>query len=199
MDSINTEYGKLSIEAKESISIKQSTDADFEAVSNKNKELQSFTDETSKINKDLIEENKSIRDWANYKDVENKNLVIRLEELKSSEIKIREWMGKMENKDSQSTISKNSLGDKISTQQKVLTGMNKTLDDMMKEMAYITKLNREYKKELAKPTYTSMSTIASQEGFVMPNGKENLRTHNLGNYKPTMLKFKTGEEVKNGR
>ena len=63
--------------------------ADFEAISNKNKELQSFTDETSKINKELIEDNKTLRDWANYKDIENKELVIQLEELKSVETKLR--------------------------------------------------------------------------------------------------------------
>ena len=199
LDSINNNYDKLSIEAKEAISRKQSTDADFEAISNKNKELQSFTDETSKINKRVIEENKTLRDWANYKDVENKELLVQLEELKIIETKLREWMGKMETKDSNTTLSKNSLENKVSTQQKVITDMSNTLDDMMKEITYIAKLNREYRKELAKPTYTSMSAIASQEGFVMPNGKENIRTHNLGNYKPTMLKFKTKEEIKNGR
>ena len=192
-------YNNLSIEAKEAISRKQSTDADFEAISNKNKKLQSFTDETSKINNRLIEENKTLRDWANYKDVENKELLVQLEELKTIEAKLREWMGNMEIKDSQNSSSKNSLETKVSTQQKVITDMSKTLDDMMKEMAYIAKLNREYKKELIKPTYSSMSAIASQEGFVMPNGKENIRTHNLGNYKPTMLKFKKKEETKNGR
>tara|TARA_R110001583_G_scaffold143113_1_gene295201 strand:+ start:358 stop:1374 length:1017 start_codon:yes stop_codon:yes gene_type:complete len=199
LDSINNNYNNLSIEAKEAISRKQSTDADFEAISNKNKKLQSFTDETSKINNRLIEENKTLRDWANYKDVENKELLVQLEELKTIEAKLREWMGNMEIKDSQNSSSKNSLETKVSTQQKVITDMSKTLDDMMKEMAYIAKLNREYKKELIKPTYSSMSAIASQEGFVMPNGKENIRTHNLGNYKPTMLKFKKKEETKNGR
>ena len=44
-----------------------------------------------------------------------------------------------------------------------------------------------------------MAAIASQEGFVMPNGKENTRTQNLGTYKPTMLKFKRKEETQNGR
>ena len=183
----------------EAVSRKQSAEAEFEAISNKNKELQSFTDETSKINKRVIEENKTLRDWANYKDVENKELLVQLEELKTIETKLREWMGKMETKDSNTTLSKNSLENKVSTQQKVITDMSNTLDDMMKEITYIAKLNREYRKELAKPTYTSMSAIASQEGFVMPNGKENIRTHNLGNYKPTMLKFKTKEEIKNGR
>ena len=199
LESINNNYDKLSIEAKEAISRKQSTDADFEAISNKNKELQSFTDETSKINKRLIEENKTLRDWSNYKEVENKELLVQLEELKTVETKLREWMGKMEIKESKTTSSNTSLDNKVSTQQKVIADMSKTLDDMMKELAYVTKLNGEYRKELAKPTYTSMAAIASQEGFVMPNGKENTRTHNLGNYKPTMLKFKKKEETQNGR
>ena len=199
LDFLNSEITKLSDETKNALSLKHSTEADFEALLNKNKKMQSFTDETSKINKELIEENKTLRDWANYKDVENKELLVQLEELKTVEAKLREWMGKMETKDSNTTFSKNSLENKVFTQQKVITDMTKTLDDIMKEMAYITKLNREYRKQLAKPTYASMSAIASQEGFVMPNGKENLRTHNLGNYKPTMLKFKKKEEIKNGR
>ena len=153
----------------------------------------------SKINKDLIEENKTLRDWANYKEVENKELLVQLEELKTVETKLREWMSKMETKESQNTLYYIFLDNKLSTQQKVIADMSKTLDDMMKELAYVTKLNNEYRKELAKPTYTSMAAIASQEGFVMPNGKENTRTHNLGNYKPTMLKFKKKEETQNGR
>ena len=196
--SITIDHEKSSLEAKEAISIKQSTDADFEAISNKNEKIQSFATETSKINKELIEENKTLRDWANYKDIENKELAIQLEELKSVETKLREWMGKMENKDSQTTSSKTSLEKKVSTQQGIITDMSKTLDDMIKELAYLTKINSGYRSELAKPTYTSMSAIASQEGFVMPNGKENIRTKNLGNYKPTLLKFKKKEEVKNG-
>ena len=197
LENLQKELEESSVETKKAISLKQSTDADFEQVSNKNKELKSFTDKTSKINKELIEENKTLRDWANYKDVENKELLVQLEEIKSIETNLREWMGQMESKNSQNSSSKNSLENEISTQQKVISDMSKTLDDIMNEMAYVRKLNRVYREELAKPTYTSMAAIASQEGFVMPNGKENIRTHNLGNYKPTLLKFKT-KEVANG-
>jgi len=199
VETLENENKTLVQTTSEAVSRKQSAEAEFEEISNKNKELKSFADETSKINKRVIEENKTLRDWANYKDVENKELLVQLEELKIIETKLREWVGKMETKDSNTTLSKNSLENKVSTQQKVISDMSNTLDNMLKEITYITKLNREYRKELAKPTYTSMSAIASQEGFVMPNGKENIRTHNLGNYKPTMLKFKKKEEIKNGR
>ena len=199
VETVENENKTLVQTTSEAVSRKQSAEAEFEAISNKNKELQSFTDETSKINKRLIEENKTLRDWSNYKEVENKELLVQLEELKTVETKLREWMGKMEIKESKTTSSNTSLDNKVSTQQKVIADMSKTLDDMMKELAYVTKLNGEYRKELAKPTYTSMAAIASQEGFVMPNGKENTRTHNLGTYKPTMLKFKKKEETQNGR
>ena len=197
VETFQKENKNLVQKTSEALSLKQSMDVEFESISNKNKELESFSDETSKINKELVEENKTLRDWANYKDVENKELLVQLEETKSVETQLRGWIEKMQTKDSQTSSVKNSLEEKVSTQKDIISDMSKTLDDIMKEMAYVRKLNRAYREELAKPTYTSMSAIASQEGFVMPNGKENIRTHNLGNYKPTLLKFKK-KEVKNG-
>ena len=103
----------------------------------------------------------------------------------------------MQTKDSQTSSVKNSLEEKVSTQKNIISDMSGTLEDMMKELSYVRQLNKLYRDELSKPTYPSMAAIDSQEGFVMPNGKENVRTHNLGNYKPTLLKFKK-KEVANG-
>ena len=72
------------------------------------------------------------------------------------------------------------------------------MEDLIKELSYLRQVNREFRKELSKPRYLSMGAIAKQEGFVMPMGKENIRTRNLGNSAPTLLKFRQGEEV-NGR
>jgi len=191
----NTELEK---QTKEAVSLKQSTDVDFEQLSNKNKELKSFADETSKINKELIEKNKSFIDLVTYYEVENKELNVQLEEIKSIEAKLRDWISNMEIESTNTHKSKNTLETKISKQADIITDMSNTLDDMMKELSYVRQLNKAYRDELSKPTYTSMAAIASQEGFVMPNGKENVRTHNLGNYKPTLLKFKK-QEVANGR
>ena len=189
---------ELEKQTKEAVSLKQSTDVDFEQVSNKNKELKSFADETSKINKELIEKNKSFIDLVTYYEVENKELNVQLEEIKSIEAKLRDWISNMEIESTNTHKSKNTLETKISKQADIITDMSNTLDDMMKELSYVRQLNKAYRDELSKPTYTSMAAIASQEGFVMPNGKENVRTHNLGNYKPTLLKFKK-QEVANGR
>jgi len=189
---------ELEKQTKEAVSLKHSIDVDFEQISNTNKELKSFADETSKINKELIEKNKSFIDLVTYYEVENKELNVQLEEIKSIEAKLRDWISNMEIESTNTNKSKNTLETKISKQANIITDMSNTLDDMMKELSYVRQLNKAYRDELAKPTYTSMSAIASQEGFVMPNGKENVRVHNLGNYKPTLLKFKK-KEVANGR
>jgi len=199
LEKLTESYEILEVQTREAVSLKQSTDAEFEDISNKNKELKSFTDETSKINKELIEKNKVLVDLVNYHEVENRELQVQLEEAKSIEAKLRGWVSNMEIETTNTNKSKNNLETKISKQAKVITDMSGTLEDMMKELSYVRQLNRAYRDELAKPTYTSMSAIASKEGFVMPNGKENIRTHNLGNYKPTLLKFKQKEEIKNGR
>jgi len=198
LENFQQSNNELEKQIKEAVSLKQSTEVDFEQVSNKNKELKSFADETSKINKELIEKNKSFIDLVTYYEVENKELNVQLEEIKSIEAKLRDWISNMEIESTNTHKSKNTLETKISKQADIITDMSNTLDDMMKELSYVRQLNKAYRDELSKPTYTSMAAIASQEGFVMPNGKENVRTHNLGNYKPTLLKFKK-QEVANGR
>lgn len=197
LENLKQSNDELEKQTKEAISLKQSTEVDFEQVSNKNKELKSFVDETSKINIELIEKNKSFIDLVTYYEVENKELNVQLEEIKSIEAKLRDWISNMEIESTNTHKSKNTLETKISKQTDIITDMSNTLDDMMKELSYVRQLNKAYRDELSKPTYTSMAAIASQEGFVMPNGKENVRTHNLGNYKPTLLKFKK-REVANG-
>ena len=197
LENFQQSNNELEKQTKEAVSLKQSTEVDFEQVSNKNKELKSFADETSKINKELIEKNKSFIDLVTYYEVENKELNVQLEEIKSIEAKLRDWISNMEIESTNTHKSKNTLETKISKQADIITDMSNTLDDMMKELSYVRQLNKAYRDELSKPTYTSMAAIASQEGFVMPNGKENVRTHNLGNYKPTLLKFKK-KEVANG-
>ena len=197
LENLKQSNDELEKQTKEAISLKQSTEVDFEQVSNKNKELKSFVDETSKINIELIEKNKSFIDLVTYYEVENKELNVQLEEIKSIEAKLRDWISNMEIEITNTHKSKNTLETKISKQTDIITDMSNTLDDMMKELSYVRQLNKAYRDELSKPTYTSMAAIASQEGFVMPNGKENVRTHNLGNYKPTLLKFKK-REVANG-
>ena len=145
----------------------------------------------------MSEENKSLKDEVTYWSIESQELQVQLQEIKTLESKLRGWISGLEKQESQTTTSKNAVMKKVDEQQKIIADMSNTLDDMMKELSYTRQLNKAYREELSKPTYTSMAAIASQEGFVMPNGKANVRTHNLGNYKPTLLKFKK-QEANNG-
>tara|TARA_A100001515_G_C4570200_1_gene209484 strand:- start:106 stop:1116 length:1011 start_codon:yes stop_codon:yes gene_type:complete len=197
LESLQSEQEDLKKISSQAVSHKNSAVAEFNSVKTKNEKLESFADETSKINKELFEENKSLKDQVTYWSIESQELQVQLEEIKTLEGKLRSWISGLEKQESQTTTSKNAVMKKVDEQQKIITDMSNTLDDMMKELSYTRQLNKAYREELSKPTYTSMAAIASQEGFVMPNGKANVRTHNLGNYKPTLLKFKK-QEANNG-
>lgn len=197
LESLQSEQEDLKKISSQAVSHKNSAVEEFNSVKTKNEKLESFADETSKINKELFEENKSLKDQVTYWSIESQELQVQLEEIKTLEGKLRSWISGLEKQESQTTTSKNAVMKKVDEQQKIITDMSNTLDDMMKELSYTRQLNKAYREELSKPTYTSMAAIASQEGFVMPNGKANVRTHNLGNYKPTLLKFKK-QEANNG-
>ena len=199
LESLQSEQEDLKNTSSQAVSHKVSAEAEFNTVRTKNLELESFADKTSKINKELLEENKDLKDQVTYWSIESQELQVQLEETKTLESKLRSWISGLEVQEAQTTTTKNTVMKKVEDQQKIIADMSNTLEDIMKELSYVRQVNKVYRDELSKPTYTSMGSIAAQEGFVMPNGKENVRVHNLGNYKPTMLKFKKKEEIKNGR
>jgi len=173
--------------------------ADNDSLKKANEEFKSFTNETSKINKKLVEETKDLKDQVNYWEVESKELLVQIEESKLVENKLREWVTNLETETSKSNTSKSALGKEVSTLKSTISDMSNTLDDMVKEMTYLRLMNREYRKELSKPRFMSMGAIMKTENFTMPQGKENIRTHNLGNAAPTLLKFKSQKEESHAR
>ena len=75
------------------------------------------------------------------------------------------------------------------------------LENMVEAVEYLTEKNQYFstlvsvlRKEIAKPRYASMGSIAKREGFKMPLGNENIRKQFLGTSAPTLLKFKTKED-----
>jgi len=178
---------------------KQDILAEVEELRSKFKEIESFTNETSRINKELVKETKEIKDELVYWQTESKEFGIQLEEAKLLETKLRKWITDLEVETNQNQNSKTTLGKKIIKQQSVISDMTKTLDDMVQEMTYLRIMNSKFREELSKPSYASMGAIMRAEGFTMPQGKDNIRTHNLGYGKPTLLKFKPKEEVSDGR
>jgi chromosome segregation ATPase len=62
--------------------------------------------------------------------------------------------------------------------------------DLTKFADQLSKIILEQKKQLASAGRLSQGTIGVKEGFHIPFAKENLRTRQLGNALPTLLKFK---------
>ena len=63
-------------------------------------------------------------------------------------------------------------------------------NNLLKDIKYSRELNAKLQYEVSRPRYASMGAIARNEGFIMPMGKENIRTKFLGNSSPKLLKFK---------
>ena len=79
---------------------------------------------------------------------------------------------------------------KFSQAQKTIADMGDTINNLIKDIKYSRELNSKLQYEVSRPKYASMGAIAKNEGFVMPMGKENIRTKFLGNSTPKLLKFK---------
>lgn len=198
-ESSKTTIETLNKNIEESMTTKLKAESRFELATNENKQLKSFTDETSKINKELKQRTDYFQRDAREKGEQVKVLLGKIEDLQIVSSKLKKELEEVLETTLDNKQINNSLKGNITIQKTKVADMTEKIENMKNSLFYLTKMNKDYKEALAKPTYTSMAAIASQEGFVMPNGKENIRTHNLGNYKPTMLKFKTMEENKNDR
>ena len=82
----------------------------------------------------------------------------------------------------------------MDTLEHTIKDMGVTIEDLVKEISYLSAINREYRKEIMKPRFMSQGAIAKSEGFTIPIGNENIRTQNLGNSAPKLLKFKPKED-----
>ena len=132
-----------------------------------------FSKENSKIN---IEAKNKIRDLErelNFLKPMIIGLRKQLAKADSNEVELKEWLTSLKEE-----IQANGTGDYDFTFRK--------LNDLILDHY------RRYKKELEKPRYMSMESIARKEGFRIPGiaAAKNYNKLHLGNAKPTLLKFK---------
>jgi len=165
----------------------------------KNKKLETFADETSKINIEVRKQNKTLRDESLFWENESKDLTTQLEEAVFIETNLRKWVTNLEKEDATNKTIKGGLTKDMSSIKNTVLEMNVVIEGLVKENNYLRGVNREFRKQLLKPRYMSMGSIARKEGFKMPQGKENIRTKYLGNASPTLLKFKAKEENSDAR
>ena len=199
VEALTSDNTKLESTTRQAMADKISAEAEFQTVNKENKELKNSTEYTSKINRELREAMNKMTDKANFWEKEAHETSIQIKEALVVEEKLRQWLTDLEQKESATSTAKGNLNNEIVALKKTLKDMGIVIEDLMKEMTYLRTVNKEYRKELSKPRFMSMGAIARKEGFVMPQGKENLRTHYLGNASPTLLKFKAREETSNAR
>ena len=159
----------------------------------KNQELEIFSAEMSKINRGLKEERSKLVGEMNFWEKEAKEATIQLEQAVQIEGKLRKWASDLERDDSINKSIKGNLNTQVDKLETTIKDMSLTIEDLIKEVSYLSSVNREYRKELMKPRFMSQGAIAKGEGFTIPIGKENIRTQNLGNSAPKLLKFKPKE------
>ena len=159
----------------------------------KNQELEIFSAEMSKINRGLKEERSKLVDKMNFWEKEAQEARLQLEQAVQIEGKLRKWITDLERDESVNKSIEGGLNNQVSKLETTLKDMGLMIEDLMKEISYLSSVNREYRKELMKPRFMSQGAIAKGEGFTIPIGKENIRTQNLGNSAPKLLKFKPKE------
>ena len=161
--------------------------AKYSKIYNETKDLLDVTQNTLR---DAVKEVRHSKD----EEVFWKNRVTSLDQevaqLKDVGNNLREWSSNLK-LDSEKTMGINKMTNKkISQAQKTIADMGETINNLLKDIKSSRELNAKLKYEVSRPRYASMGAIAKNEGFVMPMGKENIRTKFLGNSTPKLLKFK---------
>ena len=195
IEGLQNENKQFTQETTQAKADKISAEEEAKGVLIKNIELQTFTVETSTINQELKKDCSTMRDEINFWEKEASEVQVQLEQAVQVESKLRKWITDLEQSGSEKTTLKGELDKKVSSLQNTMRDMSQVMEDLMKEISYLREMNKEYRKELSKPRFLSMGSIAKREGFKMPTGKENVRTQNLGNSAPTLLKFRPEEEI----
>ena len=167
-----------------------SAEEERKQVLEKNQELEIFSAEMSKINRGLQEDRSTFADEKNFWEKEAKESRIQLEQSIQIEGKLRKWVTDLERDESINKSIKGNLDTQVGKLETTIKDMSVTIEDLVKEISYLSAVNREYRKEIMKPRFMSQGAIAKSEGFAIPIGNENIRTQNLGNSAPKLLKFK---------
>ena len=193
-DLVKRDNNTLSKELIQNRADKISAEEERKQVLEENKKLKTFADETSKISIEVQKHNNKLRDEINFWEQDSKNVSEQLEESIQIENKLRKWITDLENQDTKNTSIKGGLNKNLESLRSTVSEMGTVIDGLMTDNTYLRRVNSDFRKELLKPKYLSMGAIAKREGFKMPQGMENIRTRNLGNAAPTLLKFNPKKE-----
>jgi chromosome segregation ATPase len=195
VEGLQNENKQLTTQTEESVSHSVSAEQELTAIKESFGVLETKMNMFGKENTKFRKEVNELRDTSAFWENETHEAALRIGQSEELESRLREWISDCEVSISKS--SSQSKGDFKANEglTKTVAEMGNTIDELMKELSYVNMINADYRKEAAKPRYTSIGAIATTEGFVIPLSKENLRTKFLGNSSPTLLKFREKESI----
>jgi len=119
-----------------------------------------------------------------------------IDDFKLLEQKLTNWVERLTTQNNQETSRSKGAASRLENSQSLIDEMNMTMTEMAKEQEYLQETNTNLRIQVAEPQYISVGAIQRLENFAMaPMGSAiNRNKIYLGNAKPTMLKFKSGEE-----
>jgi len=112
------------------------------------------------------------------------------------EQKLQGWIKSLTDQNLQETSRSKGALSRLTKSQSVIGDMDKTIQSMEADQKFLADTNTELRIQVSKPTYVSMGAMQRLENFKMsPMGAAvNRNKLYLGNGKPTLLKFGSGEQ-----
>ena len=179
-------------------SIQQSTDSQNELQDIKNQfmEISKVFSSTEVKYKQVTKTNSELsRDLSHWQRVAN-TLQEEKDDLEKTRSMIQSWAESIEADYQNSTEVGRVNKAEIQKMRKAISTMSEQIVELIDENAYLSKQNSEFRDELARPKYMSVSAIERSAGFKMPRGGQPKGKNWLGNGTPTLISFK--REAENG-
>ena len=136
------------------------------------------------------------RDLSHWQRVAN-TLQEEKNDLEKTRLMIQSWAEAIESDYQNSTEIGKVNKAELQKMRKAIFTMNEQIVELIDENAYLSQQNSEFRDELARPKYMSVSAIERSSGFKMPRGGQPKGKNWLGNGTPTLISFK--REAKNDK
>jgi len=148
-----------------------------------------------KYKQELNKNSELSRDLSHWQRVANM-LQEEKDDLEKTRKALKSWAEAVESDYQNSTEIGKVNKSEIRKMQKAISTMHEQIAELVDENKYLSQQNSDFKNELARPKYMSISSIERAEGFKMPRGGHPKGKNWLGNGTPTLISFK--REAENG-
>ena len=174
----------------------QSTDNknELDDIKNKLSEITKvFSSIQVKYKQELNKNSELSRDLSHWQRVAN-TLQEEKDDLEKTRKMLQAWAEAVESDYQNSTEIGRVNKSEIQKMRKAISTMNEQIAELVDENKYLAQQNSEFRDELARPKYMSVSAIERSAGFKMPRGGHPKGKNWLGNGTPTLISFKREAE-----